>query len=234
MRFKQQVEVKTRTKGAGGHQAFQAEVVPNETLSGDALYERLAERSNLTPSMARIYVDTLQGFIVEQIAKGNRLDFDLMTFYPRLSGGLSSRDADPASDGVYVRGAVKARRALMEAPRRTVEAVNKLSNVRPRIYGVTDTADPKSKCIAPGHELLISGCDIPIVTSRPDEGVWLETRRRGTVAVAEVLESSATSVRCVFHEIPPSDWKYTLVVGTRCGKGTDFKVRRCLADVRVA
>jgi len=56
MRVVQQVEVKTRTKGVGTHQAFQAEVVPKETLSGKALYARLAERSNLTPSMAMIYI----------------------------------------------------------------------------------------------------------------------------------------------------------------------------------
>jgi len=233
MRFVQQVDVKTRTKGAGGHQAFQAEVVPNETLSGDALYERLAERSNLTPSMARIYVDTLQGFILEQIAKGNRLDFDLMTFYPRLSGGLSSRDADPASDGVYVRGAVKARRALMEAPRRTVEPVNRLANDRPRITALGDTVTQSSSVIAPEHEIRIYGTGIPIDMSRPDEGIWLKTRRKGRVATAEVLASTASEAKCVFHgELAPQN--YTLVLGTRCGKGVDFKVRRCLWDVKVS
>jgi len=126
----------------------------------------------------------------------------------------------------------KARKELMEAPRRTVEPVNKLANERPRILSFADVVTGSSEVIAPEHELRIYGSNIPIVTSRPDEGVWLETRRRGRVATAEVLSSSPGEATCVFHgELPRS--RYTLVLGTRCGKGTDFKVRRCLWDVRV-
>ena len=50
------------------------------------------------------------------LAQGNRLDFGLVSFYPRLSGALSSRDIDPEQDGLFVRGAVKATRTLMNAP----------------------------------------------------------------------------------------------------------------------
>ena len=45
------------------------------------------------------------------IVEGKQLDFDLVSFYPRLSGALPSRDSDPAAEGMFVRGAVKARRA---------------------------------------------------------------------------------------------------------------------------
>jgi len=231
-KFKCQVEVKTRAKGLGKDHVFQTEVVPNGALSGKGLYERLARHSNLTTSMAKIYVDTIEGFILDELAEGNRVDFGLASFYPRLSGCVSTRDADPVSEGLYVRGAVKARKELMEAPRRTVEPVNRLANERPRIVAFGDTVTGSSEVIAPEHELHIYGSSIPIKTSRSDEGIWLETRRRGRVATAEVLRSSNGEAACVFHgELPRS--RYTLVLGTRCGKGTDFKVRRCLWDVRV-
>ena len=64
---------------------------------------------------------------------GRQLNFDLVSFYPRLSGTLSSRDADPGTEDVYVRGAVKARRKLMEGFKRSLDPVNALALVKPRI-----------------------------------------------------------------------------------------------------
>jgi hypothetical protein len=54
-----------------------------------------------------------ESFILDQLAKGFRLDFGLVSFYPRLSGGLSSRDADPEADRA-LRGDCRDRGELME------------------------------------------------------------------------------------------------------------------------
>jgi len=233
---KARVVVRTREKaaGLGEKAAFQSEVVPNETISGEELYKRLAERSGFTSSQMQLSVMTIEGFVKEELAKGNRIDFGLVSFLPRLAKGLPARDADPVSEGIGVRGSVRVRSELRNCIGQKLEPVNELSNVRPRILGVCDAETKEPDVVRADRVLEITGRDIPIDASRPDEGVWLETRARGKVAVAEVLESSAMSVKCVFHEVPDVCKRYTLVVGTRCGKGTDFRIRRCLADVRVA
>jgi len=234
MEHRQEIQVVTRENGMGEGEsrAFQAKAVPNMTLSGDDLVKRFAERADIHPMRARTAIDLLEGFILDQLAEGNRLDFGLVTFYPRLSGGLSARDADPESEGVYMRGAVKARLPLMTALRKKLEPVNRLSNDRPRLFGVCDAETKEPGVVAAGRVLVLTGRDILIDTSRQDEGVWLEKRTRGKLVKAEVVETTVQSAKIVFGEVPPSG-KYMLALVTRCGKA-DYKPRRCLADVRVA
>jgi len=234
MEHRREIQVVTRENGMGEGEsrAFQAKAVPNMTLSGEDLVKRFAERADIHPMRARMAIDLLEGFILDQLAEGNRLDFGLVTFYPRLSGGLSSRDADPESEGVYLRGAVKARLPLMNALRKKLEPVNKLSNDRPRLFGVCDAETKEPGVVAAGRVLELTGRDIPIDTSRPDEGVWLEKRTRGKLVKAEVVESAAQTAKIVFRETPECG-QYALALVTRCGK-PDYRPRRCLADVRVA
>jgi len=228
------VVVRTWEKAAGvGEKAvFQSELVPNETISGEELYKRLADRSGFTPAQMQLSVMTIEGFVKEELAKGNRIDFGLLSFLPRLEKGLPSRDADPVSEGIGVRGSVRIRSELRNCIGKKLEPVNELANVRPRILGVCDAETKEPDVVRAGRVLEITGRDIPIDASRSDEGVWLEKRTRGKMVAAEILESSAQSAKIVFREVPP-DGKYTLVLVTRCGKGTDYKVRRCLADVQV-
>ena len=82
----------------------------------------------------------------------------LSSVSPRLSGGLSSRNADPESDGLHVRGAVKARRRLVNAPTRKLVAVNVMPSARIKVYDVMDvdtgqTGVISSNCsaIEPSH-----------------------------------------------------------------------------------
>ena len=69
----------------------------------------------------------LEGFILAELAKGKKIDFELVSFYPRLSGALPSRDSSPEAEGLFVRGAVKARRTLMNGLKDKLEAVNSIS-----------------------------------------------------------------------------------------------------------
>jgi len=234
MEHRHEIQVVTRENGMGEGESrvFQAKIVPNGTLAGKDLVKRFAERADIHPMRAKTAIDLLEGFILDQLAEGNRLDFGLVTFYPRLSEGLSTRDADPESEGVYVRGAVKARTTLVDALRKKLEPVNRLSNVRPRLFGVCDAETKEPGVVSADRVLEITGRDIPIDTSRADEGVWLASRTTDRVVVAEVLESTPQSAKCVFRNVPEGGKRYRLVVGTRCGKDASFKVRRCLADVR--
>ena len=135
----------------------------------------------------------LEGFILQELAQGRRLDFNLVSFYPRLSGALSSRDSDPEADGLFVRGAVKARRALVYGLKRSLEAENGLAVTRPRISNVFDKTANKHDVLAAGHELSAVGREFQIDLSHEDEGIWLEKEtRKGTIKIARarVLKSS--------------------------------------------
>ena len=42
---------------------------------------------------------------------------------------------------------------------------------------------------------------IPITPGKPDEGIWLEKRRKGKMSMAEILKSDHTAAEFVFHDI---------------------------------
>ena len=109
---KKRINVKTRNVAVSGK--FQASLELDDTLEMDEIAARWAERSGLRLNLTQMVLTSLSEFIIGELSEGRQLNFDLVSFYPRLSGALSSRDADPGNEDVYVRGAVKARRKLME------------------------------------------------------------------------------------------------------------------------
>ena len=228
---RQQIKVKPRMTTVNGK--FQADMEPTDTLSGPELLARWAEAAGLKPILAQTVLTGLEGFILQELAAGRRLDFNLVSFYPRLSGALSSRDSDPESDGLFVRGAVKARRALVNGLKRSLEAENGLAVARPRISNVFDKTANRFDVVAAGHDLSAVGREFRIDLSRNDEGVWLEKEtRKGAVRIARarVLESSQINIVFVF-DAPIPRGKYFVTICTRCGRGADYRVMRCRREV---
>ena len=111
MERRNSIKAVARKTAMGG--LFQAALKPVDVLTMDDIADRWATYSGQPRGMAKSHLMGFESFILDQLAEGYRLDLGLVSFYPRLSGGLSSRDADPESDGLFVRGAVKARRALV-------------------------------------------------------------------------------------------------------------------------
>ena len=52
----------------------------------------------MNPAMAQATLTMLEGFILAELSQGNRLEFNLATFYPRLSSALPSRDSSPEAE----------------------------------------------------------------------------------------------------------------------------------------
>ena len=228
---RRQIKVKPRAITVGGK--FQADLEPVDIVTEKDIVTGWATNAGLTPIMAQTALTSLEGYILQELGKGKRLDFRLVSFYPRLSGALSSRDSDPESDGLYVRGAVKARRALVNGLKRSLEAENGLAVTRPRLFNVFDKTVDKFDVIAAGHELSAAGREFKIDLSRDDEGVWLERdTHKGTVQIARarVLNSTHINTEFVFDE-PIRRGKYFVTVCTRCGRGTEYRVVRCRHEV---
>ena len=221
----------TAVKG-GQARRFQVDLEPTNILSGDELFAELAKFGfSGEPFQAQMALLTIERFIEMKLAEGCQIDLGLVSFVPRLSGALSTRDADPESDGLYVQGTVTGRAKLRQAIRDKVEAVNVLAKKFIRIHNLFDETTRKFDEITAGHTLSIIGQDIAIDTARPDEGFWLEkrsghwNRKPRPVQKAELLETHAHDAKIVFREPIPRG-KYTLVVATRCGEGGDYKLRR--------
>ena len=232
MQTRIKIKAITREKDAAGK--FQTNLTPNATIDGNELIERWAKFSRLNPAQAETTLVLLKGFILEELAKGNKLDFELVSFYPRLSGALPSRDSSPDAEGLYVRGAVKARRPLMIGLKDKLEAVNGLTTVRSHIFNVFDKTAKRFDVLATGHVLSVAGYDIPVDAAKEDEGVWLERRtHRGyeRVAKGRVVGYATDLTEVVFDEqIAPG--VYVLAFYTRCGHGDGYRVVRVSRKIR--
>lgn len=230
---KRELRATTRKSAASGK--FQADLEPTETLDLDGFAEWWAERAYAKPFEIKRAVELVEGGVLAALKEGCKVSLGLATFYPRLSGALSARDADPETEGLFVRGAVKARTALTHAAERQLKAVNSLSRARASLYGVMDAQTHEANAILAGREYRGAGAFIHIVKGREDEGIWLEKKsKRGMQkrARARILKSSEWEVDFVFDETPPSG-KYFLVVQARAGLSTDFKPVRARCEVVV-
>ena len=130
--------------------------------------------------------------------------------------------------------AVKARTTLMNALKDKLDAVNKLSPVRPRLFSVFDKDGEEYDTIVVGHAISAVGYDIQIDSSDPDEGVWIERRTNHgyeKVFKATVALSDPSRVEFIVEgELPPR--KYAVAVYTRSGRGKSYKVVCCRREVR--
>ena len=226
------IKAVTRQNDAAGK--FQTNLTPVTTLSGKDLVERWAAYSRLNSAVAEATLTMLEGFILSELAEGKKLDFNLVSFYPRLSGALSNRDSSPEAEGLYVRGAVKARRPLMNGLKDKLEAVNVLSTVHSRIFNVLDKTRSRFDVLAAGDILSVSGFDIQVDATKMDEGVWLERRtHKGYVQVAKgrIVSSSRDILETVFDD-PIAIGKYVIALYTRCGRGTNYRVVRVSRKIR--
>ena len=132
-----------------------------------------------------------------------------------------------------MRGAVKARRALVNGLKRSLEAENGLAVTRPRLSNIFDKTTDRFDVVAAGHELSAAGRDIRIDLSRDDEGVWLaKETRKGTVKIAQACVLDSPQINTVFvFDKPIPHGKYFVAIYSRCGRGIDYKVIRCRREV---
>ena len=54
-----------------------------------------------------------------------------------------------------------------------------MPSARIKLYDVMDVDTGKTGVISVNHRLIMHGDCIPITPGKPDEGIWLENRRKG-------------------------------------------------------
>ena len=215
---------------ARGRQMFQVDVEPNEVLDGRALAERFAKKIKVDVSEANYIIESLQEFVLEELQSGNRLDFELVSFLPQLSGALPSRDANPTDVGLAIKGHVKTRPALRNALKGRLIPINVTTPEWGAIRSLMDVPLKKFDKIVIGHLIHLAGINMAIDPDQPDEGIWLENGRGEVVSRARVGYSDAQVAECCFEQSVELG-KYTIVLANRASKkGSDYKLcRHCRA-----
>jgi hypothetical protein len=230
---RKEIEATPRKTARAGK--FQADLAPAEILDEDAIIAQWAASTAISQIQAKTMLTSLECFIMDALGKGHQLNFSLASFYPRLSGALSTRDADPDADALYVRGAVKARRPLVEGLRNKLKAVNRTTPVGPIIFSILDKDANKGNVLAAGHVLSVVGSDLAFDQSRDGEGVWLERRskKQGLVRVARarMLKMENSHLEFVF-DAPIPRGNYLIAIYTRSGKGPDYKAIRVCREAK--
>ena len=231
--YLKELVAKPRKTASGGK--FQADLTPADVLNEAAIAEQWAASAAISVTMAKTMLASLEGFVMEALGDGLQLNFNLVSFYPRLSGALSARNANPEADALYVRGAVKARRTLMEGIKAKLKAVNKASSDGSAIFNVFDRDVNKFDVLASGHTLSAIGRGITFDPSRGDEGVWLERRVKKhdpvQVAKARLLTMESDHVEFVFDDPIPRG-TYFIAVYTRHGKDTGYAPTRICRQIK--
>lgn len=230
-----------KNSARAGVQAFQAEVVPHNTYEGTELYARLSDFLGYGKDgyRARSLVQNVEAFIRQELEQGNRLDFGLVSFFPKLSAALPTQDADPDEAGLFVRGGVKARKALSASMADHLLAKNPEAGDPIWISSIYNETLDTYDLVAERCVLSVAARYVTVDPSRPDEGIWLEKqikrRRQKHIPLvhAEIIEAKDDQIRCRFAEVP-SPGKYNFVVGTRGTNGPDYKLRFVRHVVRVA
>ena len=240
------VKIKVRESSAREDlRRFQAEIVPNAVFEGRELWERFAAFLGLPfdkAHQAKTRITEIEDFILSELERGNRLDFGLVSFFPKLSAALPERDADPTAVGVHVRGAVKSRRSLSAPLDKYLVAENPTATETSRILNVIIEGDRTPSRgvdrITDGKVLSALCKDVTIDLSQPDEGIWLEKQAKRwheqhlKVADCEYLRTDYDCLKFRLNEkVAPG--KYMLTMGTRAGRGPDYKLRVVRHLVRV-
>ena len=92
-RYKIKANPRAKAFGIGENRRFQVDLELEGTLSGDQLTDELAKFGyEGTAVQAARALRTIEGFIKAKLAEGWQLDFELASYYPLLSGGLTARD----------------------------------------------------------------------------------------------------------------------------------------------
>ena len=191
---------------------YQGQVIHNQSMDYAETCRRFAEYLHSNPIMARLYLDSVGGFIAEYVAKGYYLDLGPFTVGLKMRGGFPAANS-PFDENVN-------RLAVEISPSKTIrDSVKSLHPVnvtvkKPVIYILTQHEPiirngDYDTITADGIRLIQSNCSAGIVhPGVADEGARIENDDGEILAVGEITRSDACT--CDFtlkdHIEPGRHW----------------------------
>ena len=225
MHTKREIRFKTsesKSRLNEGTTCYQGQLIHNRTLDKASTLEAFCNYCHLGEAMPPLYVQLLGGFIAQEIANGNHLDFGEFSVGLKLRGGFPSANAPYDSDrnslsveitpSTRIKKAVSSLKPVNALPRRA--AFYSIVQIDPEIR------DSKSHLMydtmySDGSRILSVGAyPCRIHTGASDEGVWIENDAGEIVLTGTVLETDMTLTRIRFDDHLDKG-RYWLVVQSR-------------------
>lgn len=217
-------ELKFKTIGMqGGFKKGEAScrgcIIHNKVLEMDEIAEEFARFANLDKHDAQYYAKFFIDYIVQAVGNGYRLNLGAFSLYLTMKGLISGANGGFNPEKNRLELNISYKKPIEEALShlKPVNVTNQGETLR--ISSIIDEVVRTDGVIAVGVNIFAAGGTFLIDTSRDDEGVWLENSNGETILRAEVLESTASTLNCIFRgSVEPG--AYRVAVSTRMGNSS--------------
>ena len=210
---------------------YSAQMKSTGTFGDAELQEALATASGAKVEFIRYLEELRRGIIEKALKDGKKVFVNGIAVVSGLRGSFMSVDGpfDPKKHKLAVTSYTYG--DFQDCLKGTVPE-NTVKGGTPTLSRINE-AGQDDEVIVGEEELTITGRDLASEASAADEGVFLVSLKTGErVATAEVSASSLVEVVCRFAELP-SAGRYRLVVATRCGLGSEYRVVEAGREVEV-
>lgn len=190
----------SKSKLLSGKPRYIGRVHHNQTLSREEIVKGLAEYMNVKEPMSAFYVEGLCGYMRQELARGNRLDFGDFSAEIIMEGGFPSANApfDEAVNKLKVQ--MRAKKKL-ECCLESLAPENVSGAEQSRINSVLQrnggTGKYEEIATDGRREISSNGAEVKVHADVDDEGVWIENDEGEKLLRGEVFSTSA--VTCDFY-----------------------------------
>lgn len=218
----------SKSKLLAGKPRYIGRVHHNQTLSREEIVKGLAEYMNVKEPMSAFYVDGLCGYMRQELARGNRLDFGDFSAEIVMEGGLPSANA-PFDEAVnklkiQMRAKKKLERCLESLAPENISGAEQ-SRIGSVVQQNGGTGEYEEITTDGRRKITANGADVKVHAEADDEGVWIEDDAGEKLLRGEVFSTSVTT--CDFylegHLDPGAYW---LVIYSRSNTKKLLRARR--------
>lgn len=218
----------SRSKLLSGKPRYIGRVHHNQALTRDEIVKGLAEYMNVKEAMSAFYVDGLCGYMRQELARGNRLDFGDFSVEIVMEGGLPSANAPFVAGVNKLKVQMRAKKKLEHcleslAPENVSGAEqSRIGSVIQRNGGTGEYEDITTD----GRRKITSnGLEVKVHAEADDEGVWIEDDAGEKLLRGEVFSTSVTT--CDFYlEGHLNPGEYWLAIYSRGNSKQLLRARR--------
>ena len=205
-----------------GRPAYGATVQSNGTVNEDALYGKVSQKIGMPAELVKSTFNLAIGQIKTELRNGMRVELPQLSAYLTLPGNFASASPeDRRAAGARLVAHLSAKgefKNCCAGDEFVLENVTGGATVV--IRGVSDMVSMRDNVLTNGTDVEVhvvgTGLYMPD-TSDPSVGVWLESTDGTVCATAQVRESTATTLVCVFGAIDQDEGTYKLCVASRNG-----------------
>lgn len=208
-----------RSKFLRAGASYTGQVKHNAVLDLDSMARALAESKHISEADARYQLASVDAFIAEQVAAGNRLNFKSFSVSIKMGGTVERANApyDPKKNPLQVSITPS---VTLKAAVSALTPINETDKAAPKIYEV-EQAGAESMCLIrqDGSPITINVSNCRIDKTATDEGVFLINAADEVLLQANILSNDFNTIRIAFPKSTLEPGSYRLLMKCRGGVG---------------